>query len=61
MRERYWITTQPGEIRACDGCHGATPSNQAGEPMAQNMPLALRDLLLWFGTNGDPIFRDDFQ
>lgn len=61
VRERYWLTVQPGEIRACDGCHGATPSNQAGQPIAQNMPLALRDLLTWFASNGDPIFDDDFQ
>lgn len=61
VRERYWLTVQPGEIRACDGCHGATPSNQAGQPIAQNMPLALRDLLTWFAGNGDPIFANGFQ
>ena len=61
VRERYWLTLQPGEIRACDGCHGSTPGNQAGQPIAKNMPLALRELLTWFASNGDPIFSDDFQ
>lgn len=60
VRERYWLTLQPGEIRACDGCHGATPTNQAGQPVATNMPLALRDLLQWFGDTHDPLFADGF-
>ena len=30
VRERYWITAQPGEVRACDGCHGVNTTNQAG-------------------------------
>jgi hypothetical protein len=61
VRERYWLTLQPGEIRACDGCHGSTPTNQAGQPVAANMPIALRDLLGWFAANGDPLFADDFE
>ncbi len=61
VRERYWLTLQPGEIRACDGCHGSTPTNQAGQPIAENMPVALRDLLTWFASNGDPIFANTFQ
>lgn len=61
VRERFWLTVQPGEIRACEGCHGATPTDQAGAAPAQNMPIALRDLLLWFNQTHDPIFADGFQ
>ncbi len=61
VRERYWLSLQPGEIRACDGCHGATPTNQAGQPPAQNPPLALTDLLTWFGQTHDPLFEGNFQ
>jgi len=31
VRERYWITFQPGEIRACGGCHGVNDVDQAGQ------------------------------
>lgn len=61
VRERYWITLQPGEIRACDGCHGSTPTNQAGQPVAQNMPVALHDLLQWVAAEVDPLFADGFD
>ncbi len=61
VRERYWLSVQPGEIRACDGCHGATPTDQRGQPAATNTPLALRDLLVWFNDNHDPIFNASFQ
>lgn len=49
VRERNWITFQPGEIRTCASCHGLNSRNQAGqvgEPV--NKPEALRTLLqLW--------------
>lgn len=61
VRERYWISVQPGEIRACDGCHGVNRDDQAGAPPAQNTPLALRDLLLWWRDHADAIFADDFD
>ncbi len=60
VRERYWITFQPGEIRACDGCHGVNQQNQAGGPAAQNVALAFRDLLSDFKANG-PLFSNDFE
>ncbi len=50
VRERYWIEFQPGEIRACDGCHGVNQSNQAGQPAATNTPQALIDLLIHWDT-----------
>ncbi|HEX7770490.1 MAG TPA: hypothetical protein VF422_10735, partial [Dokdonella sp.] len=60
VRERYWINVQPGEIRACDGCHGVNRDNQAGDPAAQNNALALRDLLLWWRDHSNVIFADGF-
>lgn len=62
VRERYWITTQPGEIRACDGCHGVNRLNQAGQPpAATNPPMALRDLLIWWRDHDDGIFANGFE
>ncbi len=61
VRERFWITAQPGEIRVCDGCHGINQSNQAGGGVAQNSPLALREMLLHWTQNVDPLFGSDFD
>lgn len=61
VRERYWITFQPGEIRACDGCHGVNQQNQAtpAAPAATNTPLALRQLLArWRDKQVDLIFTN---
>ncbi|HZX25878.1 MAG TPA: hypothetical protein VFF16_02325, partial [Telluria sp.] len=48
VRERNWITFQPGEIRTCASCHGVNSVNQAGFPTPQNQPQALRDLLRYW-------------
>ncbi len=61
VRERYWITMQPGEIRVCDGCHGVNTVNQAGQPAAQNVADALRELLHRWKRDVDPLFADDFD
>ena len=61
VRERYWISAQPGEIRACDGCHGVNVASQAGEPPAYNNPQALLDLLLWWNAHADGVFADGFD
>ncbi|CAM2064749.1 HZS-alpha domain-containing protein [Sulfidibacter corallicola] len=45
VRERYWVTFQPGEVRVCASCHGVNTTDQAGNPPPENEPLALRDLL----------------
>ena len=59
VRERYWLTFQPGEIRACDGCHGINTQNQAGAPARQNTALAFRELLArWKETA--PLFVNGF-
>jgi hypothetical protein len=45
VRERYWLTFQPGEIRVCTSCHGLNEDDQAGDPAPTNPPLALLELL----------------
>lgn len=45
VRERYWITFQPGEIRVCGSCHGLSSKDQAGNIAPTNPPQALLQLL----------------
>ena len=45
VRERYWVTFQPGEIRVCTSCHGLSEVDQAGSSAPQNPPQALLTLL----------------
>jgi hypothetical protein len=45
VRERFWLTFQPGEIRTCTSCHGLNTRDQANQPVPQNKPEALRTLL----------------
>lgn len=61
VRERYWITAQPGEIRACDGCHGVNRFDQAGQVASTNTPQALIDLLVWWRNNHNGIFAHGFD
>ena len=46
VRERYWLTFQPGEIRSCGSCHGLSDQDQAGNGEPENAPQALADLLM---------------
>jgi hypothetical protein len=55
VRERYWLTFQPGEIRLCTSCHGLNTQDQAGAVAPVNKPEALRELLRFFKTNGGNI------
>ena len=48
VRERFWLTFQPGEIRACTNCHGVNKTDVFGSGVPQNEPQALRDLLTWW-------------
>ncbi len=48
VRERYWLTFQPGEIRACSSCHGVNETDQAGNPPPSNPPEALRTILRFY-------------
>jgi hypothetical protein len=51
VRERYWITFAPGEIRTCTSCHGVNTVDQANHPPPTNTPLALISLLNYWKTN----------
>jgi len=45
VRERYWVTFQPGEVRTCVACHGLSSTDQAGGGVPTNPPEALGTLL----------------
>ena len=51
VRERYWLTFAPGEIRTCTSCHGINEETQAHTPVPTNSPLALVQLLQYWKTN----------
>jgi hypothetical protein len=48
VRERYWLTMQPGEIRVCASCHGLNSKDQTNAPVPTNPPEALRDFLRYW-------------
>ncbi len=48
VRERNWISFQPGEIRVCASCHGLNSKDQAGQVSPVNKPDALRGLLQYW-------------
>jgi Hydrazine synthase alpha subunit middle domain len=45
VRERYWLTFQPGEVRVCASCHGINTNNQLTQAPPVNTPSALTALL----------------
>jgi hypothetical protein len=50
VRERYWLTFQPGEVRVCGSCHGANSKTQLDQAPPTNTPAALTALLqFWKG------------
>ena len=51
VKERYWVTFQPGEIRTCTSCHGLNDKDQNGLGTPQNSPQALGALLDFWKTN----------
>jgi Hydrazine synthase alpha subunit middle domain len=52
VRERNWVSFQPGEIRTCPVCHGVNTQDQLGRTVATNTPEALRTLLqTWLAAN----------
>lgn len=52
VKERYWLTFQPGEVRTCTSCHGLNTVDQANHPAPTNKPAALRTLLqFWKAQN----------
>lgn len=61
VRERVWVTMQPGEIRTCAGCHGENAKNQAGQNEPTNQPEALRQLLRYWKQTNAPIRANGSQ
>ncbi|MEO5712816.1 MAG: hypothetical protein ABIT37_04950 [Luteolibacter sp.] len=51
VKERYWVTFQPGEIRTCTSCHGLNDKDQIGNLAPTNPPQALAALLDFWKTN----------
>jgi mono/diheme cytochrome c family protein len=45
VRERVWVTFQPGEVRVCASCHGVNAVDQSGAAPPTNKPAALAELL----------------
>ena len=60
VRERYWITLQPGEVRVCSSCHGLSELDQAGSAAAQNTPQALVDLLIRWADGAPPAAKNAY-
>ena len=54
VKERFWVTFQPGEIRTCANCHGINTANQLGGGRPVNTPQALLDLLGHWKGNHPP-------
>lgn len=50
VRERYWLTFQPGEVRVCASCHGINSKNQMNAAPPTNTPTALTQLLQFWKT-----------
>jgi hypothetical protein len=48
VRERYWLSFNAGELRACTSCHGVNTRDQLGRPPSTNPPEALNTLLTYW-------------
>ncbi len=55
VRERYWVTFQPGEVRVCASCHGVNVRDQVGHAAPASTPQALTNLLKWWKANKQPV------
>jgi hypothetical protein len=53
VRERFWLSFRPGEVRVCATCHGVSERDQTGglHETVANPPEALRTLLRHYKTN----------
>lgn len=51
VRERLWLTMQPGEVRVCKSCHGVNQKDQALNGQPTNVPQALRELLSYWSEH----------
>ncbi len=52
VRERYWVTFQPGEVRVCTSCHGINTADHLGNSGPTNPPLALSQLMSHWKNEG---------
>lgn len=59
VRERYWVTFQPGEVRVCTSCHGVNDLDQAHQPAPTNPPQALLQLLKYWQLQGN-VYQHDY-
>jgi hypothetical protein len=57
VRERVWLTFQPGEIRTCANCHGLSTLDQAGQTTPTNPPQALLELLNYWKAGGSATLK----
>lgn len=55
VRERYWLTFQPGEVRVCASCHGANSKTQLNVDEPTNTPSALTALLQFWKSQQPPV------
>lgn len=60
IRERYWVTFAPGEIRSCTNCHGINSTDTVlNQPSPTNPPQAFRDLVQWYkNVTGNGLIGD---
>jgi hypothetical protein len=58
VRERYWLSFAPGEVRVCASCHGINQKSQTGVTEPQNPPEALRQVLRQW-KEGRTVSNDD--
>jgi hypothetical protein len=61
VRERYWVSVKPGEVRVCSACHGINHTDQAGQAPPENVPQALTELVAYWRDHEDPIFDGSFD
>jgi Hydrazine synthase alpha subunit middle domain/WD40-like Beta Propeller Repeat len=52
VRERNWLSMQPGEIHTCPACHGVNSTDQIGQKAPVNKPQALGELLVYLKSQG---------
>ncbi len=61
VRERFWITLQPGEVRACDGCHGVNKLGQANQVASTQVSQAFLNLLQHWNNAVGWLFADGME
>ena len=54
VRERYWLTFQPGEIRTCASCHALNTRDQMNRSVPTNKPEALGELMRYYRQVAGP-------